>query len=467
MLPEKDVDRARISQSAQELLESAVGERRYRHWFHGKTRITAAGDELIVRIGNPYLLNWIQKQFPRELSAVAQRLLGPGARVRLDVDASAISEPGSSGGAGAKPKPSAARSTPRDAQVTPQKTRHYADLRQFVCGSCNELALAAARQVAAAPGEKYNPLYLYGGVGSGKTHLLEGIHRQLRKDFPALQVLLLTAENFGNYFSQALTAKSVPSFRQRFRNVDVLLLDDMDFLDGKKAFQDEFLHTVKKLEREGRQIVVAADRHPRLLTKSSDELVSRLLSGLVCRIEPPDLETRRTIVRQRAQALRLPVDDAALDLVAERFTNNVRELIGALNCLQTYESMTGRRVGASAARTVLSSLERDCLKIVRIADVEQAVCRLFRVTADELKSASRARSLTQPRMLAMYLARRLTQQPYSEIGRYFGGRDHATVMSAERKIGRLVESGGDVRVATEAWPVQDLLRSLEQQILAG
>jgi chromosomal replication initiator protein len=464
MLPDQDFDRAQLSQSAGQLLEDALGQRRYRHWFHGKTRITADGDELIVRIGNPYLLNWIQKQFRTELSHVARTLLGAGARVRLDVDGSAVSEPAV--GAQAKPKPSAARITAPQAPSKPQTSRHYADLRQFVCGACNELALAAARQVADAPGQKYNPLYIYGGVGSGKTHLLEGIYRKLHKDAPSLQVLLLTAENFGNFFSQALSAKSVAGFRQRFRNVDVLLLDDLDFLDGKKAFQEEFLHTVKKLEREGRQIVVAADRHPRLLTRSSDELVSRLLSGLVCRIEPPDLETRRGIVRQRAQALRLAADEAALNLVAERFTNNVRELIGALNCLQTYEGMTGRRVGASAARTVLSSLERDCLRIVRIADVEQAVCRLFRVTADELKSASRARSLTQPRMLAMYLARRLTQQPYSEIGRYFG-RNHATVMSAERKIGRLVDGGGVIRVATEAWPVGDLVRSLEQQILAG
>lgn len=464
MLPDQDLDRAQLSQSAGRLLEQALGERRYRHWFHGKTRITAQGDELIVRLGNPYLLNWIQKQFRSELSQIARQLLGAGARVRLDVDGSALGEPPA--GAASIPKPSAARVTAPPNAPKPT-ARQYADLRQFVCGPCNELALAAARQVSEAPGQKYNPLYIYGGVGSGKTHLLEGIYRKLHKEAPALNVLLLTAENFGNFFSQALSAKSIAGFRQRFRNVDVLLLDDLDFLDGKKAFQEEFLHTVKKLEREGRQIVVAADRHPRLLTKSSDELVSRLLSGLVCRIEPPDLETRRGIVRQRAQALRLSADDAALNLVAERFTNNVRELIGALNCLQTYEGMTGRRVSAAAARTVLSSLERDCLRIVRIADVEQAVCRLFRVSADELKSASRARSLTQPRMLAMYLARRLTQQPYSEIGRYFGGRDHATVMSAERKIGRLVEGGGVIRVASEAWPLGDLVRSLEQQILAG
>jgi chromosomal replication initiator protein len=195
--------------------------------------------------------------------------------------------------------------------------------------------------------------------------------------------------------------------------------------------------------------------------------VSRLLSGLVCRIEAPDLSCRRALAQQRAQTLRLNADDAVLEFVAQRFTNNAREIIGAINCLQTYQGLTGKRIGVAAARSVLANLERDCLRIVRIADVEAAVCRLFKVTPDELKSASRTQTLAQPRMLAMYLARRMTQSPYSEIGRYFGGRDHATVMSAERKITGLIKSAGQLRVASEEWTVEEVVRSLEQQILAG
>lgn len=463
MLPDKHLDHADLARKAAELLEAAVGERRYRHWFLGKARLTVRADELLVTLVNPYLLNWVQKQFAPALSDVARQLLGSGGRVRLDVATTA----GGDAPQRAPSAPSVCRTTAATSNQPPAKSRHYSDLRQFVCGTGNELAFAAAQQVAAAPGQKYNPLYIYGGVGCGKTHLLEGIHRRIRHEFPSLRLLLLTAENFGNYFSQALTEKTLPAFRQRFRGVDVLLVDDVDFLDGKTKFQEEFVNTLKKLEREGRQIIVAADRHPRLLTRSSDELVSRLLAGLVCRIEAPDLPCRRAIAAQRAQSLRLNADDAVLDFVAERFTNNAREIIGALNCLHTYQSMTGKRVGLTAARTVLSSLERDCLRIVRIADVEQAVCRLFKVTPDELKSACRARALAQPRMLAMYLSRRMTQSPYSEIGRYFGGRDHATVISAERKIAGLIESAAQLRVAAESWLVADVVRSLEQQILAG
>jgi len=304
-------------------------------------------------------------------------------------------------------------------------------------------------------------------VGNGQTHLLAGVYRRIRHEYPALQTVLRTAESFANYFTQALAEKSLPSFRQRFRNVDVLLVDDADFFDGKRAIQEEFLNTLKKLEREERQVVVTADRHPRLLTKSSDDLVSRLLSGLGCRIESPDAQTRLAIVRRQAEELQLTVDDDVLRLVAERFTNNVRELNGALNCVKTYASMTGRRVTYTAARSAIANLERDCLRIVRIADVERAVCQLFGVSTDDLKSATRARSVAQPRMLAMYLTRRLTNSPYSEIGRYFGGRNHATVMSAEKKIAKLVDSSAQIRVSTETWPVLEVVRALEQQVLAG
>lgn len=463
MPPRERHDHDSCPPDARRLLIERITERRYRHWFEGKSHFSACGDELVVSVGNPYLLNWVQKQFSPALADVARALIGPAARVRWEVRSMPV-EPSP---ARAPTQKSAPRMVRPASAPAPSKARHYADLRQFVCGACNELALAAAQQVAEAPGTRYNPLYFHGSVGNGKTHLLEGIYRRIRKDFPSLQAVLLTAETFANYFTQALSERTLPSFRQRFRNVDVLLVDDIDFFDGKRVIQEEFLHTVTKLERDGRQLVVSADRHPRLLTRSSDELVTRLLSGLVCRIEPPDLDTRRNILRQQAQALRLPVDGEALDYVADRFLNNVRELAGAVNCLHTCHVMTGKRVGLGAARTVLSSLERDCVRIVRIADVEGAVCKLFGLLPEQLKSASRERSVTQPRMLAMYLARRMTQSAYSEIGRYFGGRNHATVMSAERKIAGLIDAAGNVRVAAESWPVMDVVRTLEQQILAG
>jgi chromosomal replication initiator protein len=364
--------------------------------------------------------------------------------------------------------PSVARPSGRAQSSSTQHTsRRFADLADFVKGPGNELALTAALQICELPGSRYNPLVLYGGVGTGKTHLLEATYRRLRARYPALHVLFLSAEGFANHFTQALRDRSLPSFRQRFRSVDVLVVDDVDFLDGKRVIQEEFLHTIKQLESHDRQIVLSADRHPRLLTKLSEELVTRFIAGIVCRMESPDLATRRAIVARKATRLTARVSEEALELVAQRFRTSVRELEGALNCLETYGLMTGKTVGVSMARQVLADLERDCVRVVRLADIEQTVCRFFAVGSEELRSPRRGRSVSQPRMLAMYLARKMTQAAYTEIGEHFGGRNHSTVMSAEKRVRELLESDATVRAGTQEWKLGDLLASLEQQLLTG
>ena len=294
---------------------------------------------------------------------------------------------------------------------------------------------------------------------------MEGIYQQIRRLYPALQVTFLTAESFTNFFTQALREHSLPSFRQKFRNIDVLLIDDIDFLDAKKVTQEEFLHTLKQLESHGRQVVMTSDRHPRLLTKLSEELTSRFVAGLVCRIEPPDFETRREIVGRLAE--RLPADFTveALTFVARRFRHSVRELVGALNCLQNWYSLSQKRIGVTVARKVLSELERDCIRIVGLSDIEKAVCTMFGLKSDELKSSRRTLRVAQPRMLAMFLARKHTRAAYSEIGDYFGGRNHSTVISAERKVRGWLDEDGEIRAAGTSWSVSEVVESLEQTLL--
>jgi chromosomal replication initiator protein len=448
-------------------LRGLLGERRYANWFRKSTRLQVTDSELCVFAGSPYLQSWMQRQFREVLLQSARSVLGNGARVRFEVDA-ALAVPDEVKAAGTSAATSAAgrNAPPRGAQAVPAR-RKFAALEDFVAGPANELALTAARQVADNPGGLLNPLVLHGPVGVGKTHLIEGIHRQVRRAFPSLQVLFLTAENFANYFTQALREKSLPSFHQRFRNVDVLLVDDVDFFDGKKGIQEEFLHTLKSLESSGRQIVLTCDRHPRLLTKTSDELITRFQSGMSCRLEAPTEPTRQQIVRRLVQRQPFPVVEEALDYIAGRFAGNVRELAGAVNCLQTLHTMTGRPVTLRSAREILSRLERDCIRVVRLADIELAVCRLFHVSGDELKSSRRIRTLSQPRMLAMYLSRRLTHCAYNEIGSFYGGRNHSTVMAAEKKVRQLIDERATIRVAAEDWPVCDLVDSLESQLRAG
>jgi chromosomal replication initiator protein len=468
-------------------LRAGLDGKTYGHWIDGKVALSVRDDELTIGVGSPFLLAWMQRQFTAAFRSVAREVLGPSARLRFIVDARlglATNRHGTSGTASEKSaavpeKALPERATTEKAATTEPvqadkptrrsraESRRYADLAEFVAGPNSDFAYAAALRFCDGPSAFAGPLYVYGGVGLGKSHLLEGIARRLRADGRIGQVGYFTAEAFANYFTEALRNRALPAFRNRFRSVDVLLVDDADFLDGKRGIQEEFLHTLQHLESRGRSVVLAADRHPKLLTRTSDELVSRFLAGTVCRLEPPDLETRLRILERKAARLPEPPGRAVLELIAGRFRGGVRELEGALNCLCVYRQMTGRPVGVSAARQVLSELERDCRRVVRLPDIERVVCETFGVEANQLRSANRARSVSQPRMLAMYLARKHTPAAYGEIGAHFGGRNHSTVIAAERKMQRLLESSSTWTVAAEAVPLSELIRSIESQLRAS
>jgi chromosomal replication initiator protein len=474
-------------------IQERLGARRFGLWCDGKVRLSIAGDRLTIGVGSPFLLNFMQKQFRGEMTAAAQSTLGPSAQVTFVVDptltvsqSKVATNEKSSCESAASPAASTKTShvagdgsspTTRTSSLPSPETgktslpagrsRRLADLGDFVPGPQTELALTAARQLASGQHVPFNPLYVCGPVGSGKTHLLEGICRQLKKSQPTANVMLITAEAFANYFTQSLRDHSLPGFRQRFRSVDVLIVDNIDFFESKRVFQEEFLHTFTDLADHGRTIVVSGARHPRLLTKLSDELVSRFQSGLVCRLEIPDLATRLKIVGVKAAKLAAEIAPEALEYIAQRFQGSVRELEGALNCLHTYYTMTRKKVTQSSARELLSDLERDCLRLIRLTDVERVVCSLFGIRPKDLQSESRVRTLSQPRMLAMFLARKHTPSAYTEIGQHFGGRNHSTVMSAERKVQQWLEQNETIKVASQSWTIGEILQTLEQQLLAG
>ena len=488
--------------SVREALISLIGEPRFERWFRQNTRLTVEGSELVVHAASPFLQKWFQKQHRGALAEAARIVLGPSASLRFEVDgalAEAVVCPAQAGpivggiaGAGAAPVDSPRADSPRadspradatssrhstherhcaaavgDKPPAPRTGRIFAELREFVVGPSNELALTAVQQVCERPDGSGGPLFVYGAVGTGKTHLLEGLYRELRRRHAGLQVVYLTAEQFTNHFTQAYRNHTLPAFRQRFRTVDVLLVDDVDFLDAKRVVQEEFLHTFQQLESQGRLVVACAGRHPRLIEKISDELRTRFLSGMVCRLELPDLDTRERIAVGKARRMNAEFTPEALRYVAQRFSAGVRELEGALNCLQVYYRMTGKRVGLTAARQVLGDLERDCLRVVRLADIERVVCDLFGVDAADLKSSRRTRSVTEPRMLAMYLARKHTRAAYSEIGEYFGGRNHATVISADRKVAGWLAADVSVKIASQTWRMSEVMETLQQQLQAG
>lgn len=498
-----DAPRSQILQS----IRASLGERNFRHWFADRTTLSLEGSTLRVGVGGSFLLNWMQKQFAALLQSTLREMI-PDAQVVWYVDEESGELPLQGDGeesddllqqdrveipstpkvekSGRENLDSSVRITGRttasskraadscspDIKVDEKSAgghdaRRFRDLARFVAGAGSELALTAARQVSQQPGERYSPLFLHGGVGTGKTHLAEGIYREIRRLHSSLRVVFMTSEQFTNQFTSALRSHTLPAFRQRFRSVDVLIVDDIGFLGGKRVIQEEFLHTFKQLESHGRQLVVTCDTHPRLMTGASEELVSRLLCGLVCRLESPDVETRRKIVESLAISLETPFDASALDYIARRFVTSVRELEGAVNTLQTWHTMTGRRVTQTVARQVLADLERDCVKVVNLAAIEAMVSELFALQKSDLKSSRRTKAVTQPRMLAMFLARRHTQSAYKEIGEFFGGRNHSTVIAAEKKVAAWVESNEELQIGGRSWKASDLVETLEQQLLAG
>lgn len=475
-------------QSMNQLLVQQIGERSFQNWFAGKVRLKLEGNILVVGVASPFLLSWMQNKFASSIYATAVACIGPSAEYRFEVEPdlvgispSQVKQDSPANKTTEKPPLSQAEKPEKQIEQTNKpidqsksrkqsskyKGRLFSDLASFVTGKSNQLAYMATQQASEQPGALYNPLFIHGGVGVGKTHLLEGFYRKVRQLYPSLQVVFLTAESFGNYFSKALSERSLPGFRQRFRNVDVLIIDDIDFFESKRIFQEELLHTIKHLESHGRQLIFSSDRHPRLLTKMSEELTTRFLSGLVCRIESPEMELRLGIARQRALKLKTPITEGALEYVARRFTNNVRELEGAVNCLQTYHVMTKQKVTTSMARQVLADLERDCIRIIKLDDIKQIVCTTFGISEADLKSSRRTRNISQPRMLAMFLARKLTQAAYSEIGDFFGGRNHSTVMFAEKQVRKWLDNQSSIQVALQEWPTEEIIESLEQQLLAS
>jgi chromosomal replication initiator protein len=361
------------------------------------------------------------------------------------------------------------QSAPVDEANSPQLAprKRGADFSDFIVGETNRLAFTAARQVAESPGVRLNPLFVYGGVGVGKSHLVEGIVRDIRLRHPAMQVLHVSAEGFLNYFTEAMKAHSLASFRQRFRKVDVLIVEDIEFLCGKRASSEEFLNTMKKLSEEGCQMVFTADRHPRLLEGMGDDLISRLMSGMVCRIESPDQSTRRGIAAQLAQRLSFAIGEDVLDDVSQRFRLNAREIHGAVNSLYAHALLSRERLNLRAAKKILAQFEGSCQRVVRITDVEQAVCGVFHVTPQALRSSERKQAVCYARHLAIYLSRRLTGAAFSEIGSHFGNRNHSTIITSNDKIKSMIANHGSIRLGSSTWLIEDLVESLEQQILAS
>lgn len=471
-----------------EAIARRVGEPRYRFWFADKTRFADDAGQLRVGVPNCFYQDFLAKKFGDDVRAAAAEVFGAPVTVRFAIDpelfqaarrdeAEQLRAPNAERGtrnaergtpenaapAAREPEPLPPPPAPRSELRAP-RSRHWHRLADFVVGACNRLAHAAALSVVEEPAQHANPLVLHGPVGTGKTHLLEGIYAGLRKQHPEWRVTYITAEEFTNRFVQAMHHGKLAAFRKFFRESDVLLVDDLHFLAGKHATQDEFLHTFDVLHGDDKQVIVSCDCHPRLADEFGPELTDRLLGGAVWGLTPPDAATRLDILRARAAGGDPAVPEPVLQFLAEQLRGNVRELEGALHSLRHYSRVTARPVDVSLAREALADLLRHAVRVVRLADVEQAVCKILRVDSGALRGKQRAWAVSHPRMLAVYLSRRHTSSAYSEIGQHFGGRNHSTAVAAEKKVRQWLKEDGELVLGEQRLKVREVVERIEREL---
>ncbi len=426
-----------------------LGESRFGLWFGEGVRLGVADDALEVGVPNAFFRDWIQGHFAGNLLDAAREVTGRSLRLSFRL---ADEAPPPLGHVVEPPPPDAHTRPPGPTDPVPlppidrprghqghpspppPNARPPRRLDDFVTGPGNRLAHAAALELIGSGAGSFNPLVITGGIGLGKTHLLEGIGAAIRARHPGLKVVHLTAESFTNGFLDAMRHGTLTAFRAKYRGAGALLVDDVHFLAAKKATQDEFLHTFNALVADGVPIVLTADQHPRQIVKLTDELATRFLGGMVVKLEAPDPAARRAILKAKAAARGVILPEGVLAYVADHLRASVRELEGALHSLIAHATLTGKKLDVALAKAALRDTIRHTARAVALKDVEKAVCQLFSIEPDALKADNRARAVAYPRMLAMYLARKHTGAAYSEIGRYFGGRNHSTVISAEKKV---------------------------------
>ncbi len=425
-------------------LRGEVGDAAFRSWLKPLTMVSAKQGVVRMSVPTRFMRDWVVSHYAERIETLWQEESGGILRVEIVVQPPPRPEPKQDsapraaetaqpppGASGRASEPEAAYrdlSAPLDPRFT---------FENFVVGKPNELAYAAARRVAEARTVPFNPLFLYGPVGLGKTHLMHAIAWEIRTRYPQRRIIYLSAEKFMYQFIRALRTKDTVAFKEQFRSVDVLMIDDVQFIGGREATQEEFFHTFNALVDQNRQVVISADKSPSDLEGVEERMRSRLGWGLVADIHPTTYELRLGILQAKAEHSGVEIPVKVLEFLAHKITSNVRELEGALNRIVAHATLVGRPVALESTQEVLHDLLRANDRRVTIEEIQKRVAEHFNVRVADMHSARRARAVARPRQVAMYLAKQLTSRSLPEIGRKFGGRDHTTVMHAVRKVEEL------------------------------
>jgi len=402
-----------------------IGQQKHRVWFRNSTRLTLADDYLRVGVPNHFIASWVENHFLDDIARAVREVTGTDKRVIFGI------EPELSGRQRAsqldyqaqhvkKTQNKTTRSRLKTVYTRPRRAPLKLTLDSFVVGPKNQLAFNAAKTVVDAQQSPFNPLFYHGGYGVGKTHLLQGICNAVWKGQPRAKWLYVSAEDFANQYVLALKTQKLDAFRTRFRQMDVLAIDDIHFLASKKAMQEEFLHTFNTLELAGKQLILASDAHPKMIGNLCEKLVNRFVSGMVVKIESPDFETRCKICAQHAAVMKKIIPKSVVHYIAEKMHTNVRELEGALLKVIAFASLSNEKISLAMAREVLADHISRTDPIVHTSDIESSVATYFGVTPADVHSSKKDRTVSLARSFTMYLARKYTKMSYPEIGKLMG-----------------------------------------------
>jgi chromosomal replication initiator protein len=404
-------------------IRALISPQSYEAWVRPIQAGSLANHRLTLIVPNQFVVDWLREHYLALLTDELRRASGDQ-EMELTFQIQAALP------AATTPQPEVKKIERRQ---NPRLSDRYT-FHTFVVGSGNQFAHAASRKVAEQPGVAYNPLFLYGGVGLGKTHLLNAIGNYIMTQSAATKVCYISAEQFTNEVINSIRYDKTVEFRNRYRNVDVLLIDDIQFIAGKERTQEEFFHTFNSLYEMNKQIVISSDRSAKEMSDIEERLRSRFEMGLTADIQPPDLETRLAILRRKSEGDRMALASDVALFLATHIKSNIRELEGALIRIGAVRSLTGEEITIDMARRVLRDTIKEVQRDITVDEVQRAVAERFHIKISEIKSKKRSKNLVFPRQIAMYLCRELTKLSFPEIGRHFGGKDHSTVIYACRQI---------------------------------
>ncbi len=419
-------------------LEVSLSKANFNTWLKNTYILEKLNDSITVAVPSTYHRDWISSKYNLEMLKALKGIAPEIKTIHYHI--------------GSGPKPALKEQNPMEIsqELVSKPSQQFVNYPQnptstnninpkyvfesFIIGKNNELAHAASLAVAKNPGTQYNPLFIYGGVGLGKTHLMQAVANKLISEIPKAKILYLTSEKFTNDYINAIQTKRIDDFKQHYRTADMLLIDDIQFISGKEGTQEEFFHTFNELRDKGKQIIITADRLPKEIPAIEQRLVSRFEWGMIADIGAPDLETRMAILRTKLNKRGSSLSEDVLYYIAENIQNNVRELEGALNRLLVYQDMENKEVNFDQAKNMLQGMLTNKKKGVTVKKIVSLVSEFYNVTSDDLIKQSRKQEFVKPRQIAMYITRQELNTSFPSIGEFFGRRDHTTVMHAVEKI---------------------------------